>query len=159
MSALIRNTGHLELPVQTEHNSPVPTEQGSSPGAAVPFPGLLCSSWKLLDPAAAMGAECKARIPSVLPSAVRVHCIPCFGKRAELLGAVLSKSWDAEGEAGLCFCFQLDPAGVGWAVRDSFVSLSLTEQWGWGFIASQECCPGYLWEFDVCGALQSLAAG
>lgn len=47
-------------------------------------------------------------LPSILPSAAReVQCIPCFGKEAELLGAVLSKSWNTQGEAGLLLLFSV----------------------------------------------------
>lgn len=102
---------HPELPVQTDHNSFVPTEQGSGPGAAVSFPGLLCSPWKLLDPAATMEVcvQGQEELPSVLPSADReVQCIPWFGKEAELLGAVLSKSWNTDrGSRTPAFVFSL----------------------------------------------------
>lgn len=47
-------------------------------------------------------------LPSVLPSAAReVQCIPWFGKEAELLGAVLSKSWNTQGEAGVLLLFSV----------------------------------------------------
>lgn len=57
---------------------------------------------------------------ALLLSAIReLKCIPWFGKRAELLGAVLSNSWNTEGKAGLGFVFSSDPGCVGWAVIDS----------------------------------------
>lgn len=96
--------------------------------------------------------------PSVLlPSAIReLKCIPSFGKNAELLGAVLSNSWNTEGKAGLLgFVFSSDPGCVGWAVLDSS-ALSLSRL---SFLASREHCSGYLWELNACGGLKCLAAG
>lgn len=141
---------------------PFPQSRKSSSGAGVPFPGLLCSSWELLDSAAAMEAVCKARSSFPLSSprqSGKCRAYLGLGRKPSYWGQCCLRAGTRRGKQDSCFCFQFDPGGVGWAVRDSSASLSLTEQWGWGFIASREYCPGYLWEFNACGVLQCLAAG
>lgn len=143
-----------------------PKERGNESGVSVLCIGLPGDSWNckvLLQP----WRLCTARLrpwfvsPSVLPSTIRQSkCIPWFGKRAELLGAVLSNSWNTGESRTSCFCFQFWPClrglGCHWL---GCTQSPQSEQWGWCVLASWEYCSGYLWELSACGRLKCVAAG
>lgn len=148
--------------MQTDHNSSVPIEQEKQLWS-------LCSiSWLALQLLEAAGfcsshggcVKAGSSFPLSSPrQSGKCSAYLGLGREPSYWGQCCLRAGTRRGKQDSCFCFQFDPGVVGWAVRDSSLSLSLPEQWDWGFIALREYCPGYLWEFNACGVLQCLAAG